>query len=365
MKGYTKEELCCIWLDSFLGLEYKHKIKAIEIIEEVDDGSLLMEKVLSFLLSVVNKEMHATLTASANQNYLNYVLEGLVRSGVNAVTMFSEDYPKSLKEITIPPLVLYCKGNVKILKNKIFGIVGSRKSLPLSIKIAENYSKALADAQFTLVTGIAEGVDGAVLKTAVSENAKVISVIAGGYNHVYPKNNKDLLDKVIECGLAVSEYPPDTVPKPFMFPIRNRIISALAKGVLVVSGAIKSGTLYTAEYAEEFGKDLFAVPYSVGIDSGAGCNDLIKRGAILTDNPKDILDFYGIEKSSNAFDTLSEFEKQIINCLKDGEVHIEKLSASIGRQVFEVTPTLSILEMKGIVARSGNVYGLISNFSEE
>ena len=363
MKGYTKEELCCIWLDSFLGLEYKHKIKAIDIIKDAE-GSSLMQRVLKYLLSVVDKEMHSTLTSSANTKYVEYVLDGLSRANVSALTIFSESYPNSLKEIPHPPIVLYYKGDIALLKSKAFGIVGSRKSLPLSIKIAENYSKELSSVGFTLVTGIAEGVDCAVLKTAVSEKAKAISVIAGGFNHVYPASNKDLLDKVVERGLAISEYPPDTVPKPFMFPVRNRIIAGLSKGVLIVSGAIKSGTLYTAEYSEEYGKDLFAVPYSVGIESGAGCNDLIKRGAILTDNPKDILDFYGIEKRSES-ETFSKLEKQIINCLKDGEVHIEKLSASIGRQVFEVTPTLSILEIKGIVARSGNVYGLISNFSEE
>ena len=154
------------------------------------------------------------------------------------------------------------------------------------------------------------------------------------------------------------------LPKPYFFPIRNRIIAGIAQAVLIVSGGIKSGTLYTAEYAGEYGRDLFAVPYNVGVQSGAGCNELIKRGAILTDNPNDILEFYGLEdKEINV--QLSNAEKEIIKALSEGQMHIEKLSSVLGKRTFEIMPTLSILEIKGIVAKGGNVYELIRNYSEE
>ena len=301
---------------------------------------------------------------SHNEKSLDSLVENLDKKGIKAVTIYSSDYPEYLLNTDCPPFVLYCKGDVALLKSKCFAIVGTRRITNYGRAITEKFTKGLVDAGFTIVSGLSCGVDTIAHQTTLDKGGKTIAVLAGGFKHIYPQTNYNLAKTIEETNLLISEYPPNTKPLAYYFPVRNRIIAGLSKGVLIVSGAIKSGTLYTAEYAEEYGKDLFAVPYSVGIKSGAGCNDLIKRGAILTDNPKDILDFYGIEKRSER-ETFSELEKQIINCLKDGEVHIEKLSASIGRQVFEVTPTLSILEIKGIVARSGNVYGLISNFSEE
>ena len=125
---------------------------------------------------------------------------------------------------------------------------------------------------------------------------KVISVIAGGLSSVYPKIHQNVFNEVIKRGLVITEQTYFESALPFMFPIRNRIIAGLSKGTLVVSASKKSGALYTAEFVMENGRDLFSIPYSIGIKSGEGTNDLIKRGAVLVDNPKDILFYYGIEK---------------------------------------------------------------------
>ena len=247
-----------------------------------------------------------------------------------------------------------------------FSIVGSRKSLPLSIKIAQDYAKELSNAGFTLVTGIAQGVDEVVLKTALEQSGKVISVLAGGMDNIYPVQNVDLVDKIAKQGLIISEYPPETPVLKHHFPIRNRIIAGLGKGTLIVSGAKRSGTQHTANYAEEYGRDLFAIPYSIGIATGEGCNDLIKRGAMLTDTPEDILGYYGISKEEKQEMNFSEEEKQIIKALKDGEQHVDKICQLVGKKIFEVLPTLSILEIKGVVNKNGvNVFGLARNGLEE
>lgn len=361
---YTSSELCYIWLDSFLGLEYKHKRELYNYIDGKSDIKNIIESAREYIVSAVGESVYNTVHSSATGEYLSYVLKGLDDRGVKAVTYVSKDYPKSLLDLPTPPFVLYAKGDTALFNEKAFGIVGSRKSLPLSIKLAENYSKDLLEAGYVLVTGIAEGVDGAVLKTAVDNGGKVISVIAGGFDNVYPKTHQDLLDKVVKNGLAISEYPPQTIPKPFHFPVRNRIIAGLSKGVLIVSGAMKSGTLYTAEYAEEYGKDLFAIPYSAGVSSGAGCNDLIKRGAHLTDTPEDILSFYG-ESKTESIETYTDEEREILRALSDGELHIEKLSGALKKDAFKLTPILSILEIKGMVVKSGNVYGLTRNDLED
>lgn len=364
MRKYTKEELCLIWLDSFDGLEYKHKQVIFDFIkgeEKITDG---LNFAKDYIQNSVGENQFNTMVSSANQNYLNYVLEELDRKGIIAITFISKEYPEILSQIEIKPLILYAKGNIELLNSEIFGIVGSRKSLPLSISLAEEYTKVLSN-NFTLVTGIAEGVDSAVIKSALEQNANVISVTAGGFDNIYPSQNKDLFDKVCEKGLALSEYPPKVSPKPYYFPIRNRIIAGLSKGVLVVSGAKKSGTLYTAEYAGEFGKDLFAIPYSVGIKSGEGCNDLIKNGATLTDTPQDILDFYGIDSTQTKIE-LTDEEKVVLKALSEnGQMHIEKLATVLNKRTFEITSTLSILEIRGLIVKGGNIYGLSRNYSEE
>ena len=361
MKEFTRAEKCLIWLDGFVGLEYKHKR---EFIEEYAQEENLLELAKRYILSRVGEKEYRTVKNSFSEEYIEFLIESYQKKGISLTTCLSEDYPKNLNEINCPPLVIYYKGDLKLLDKHTFAIVGSRKSLPISLNIAERYTEDLVSAGFIPVTGIAEGVDGRVLNKTLEVGGKPVSVIAGGFNNIYPKHHAELVDKVAKNGLVLSEYPPDTVPKPYLFPVRNRIIAGVSKGVLVVSGAMRSGTLYTAEYAVDFGKDLFAVPYSIGVPSGAGCNDLIKKGAILTDSPKDIIDFYGLTVQKPIVN-LSADEKTVISLLKDGGLHIEKICALLKKQVFEITPLLSVLEIKGLVIKSGNVYALTRNDLEE
>lgn len=366
MKSYNANELCLIWLDSFLRLEYKHKKYLYETLNGKSGIKNLIEQNKDYVVSHIGLEEFNTLLCACRQEYLDSVLDGLKRRSVVAITIDSKDYPKELLNTEIPPLVLYCKGNISLLNSKCFSIVGSRKSLPLSVKLSKAYAKELLNAGFTLVTGIAQGVDSAVLQTAIDLNKPAISVLAGGFDNVYPKSNEGLIDLLIKNGLVITEYPPETITQKYFYPIRNRIIAGLSKGVLVTSGALKSGTLHTANFALEYGKDLFSIPYSVGIESGAGCNDLIKRGAILTDTPKDVLDFYGIENKESLKIELSEIEKQIVSLLKEQESTVDKLCNLLNKKVFEVAPYLSMLEIKGVIIKNGiNSYSLCQNFMEE
>jgi DNA processing protein len=359
---YSNAELCLIWLDSFVGLEYKHKLELYKKISGASGIKSLLENSKDYILSAIGEKEYTTLLSSAKAEYLNFILSGLEERKIKVLTIDSVGYPDKLKEVDCPPLVLYLKGDERLLdQERLFAIVGSRKSLPLAVSLAKDYTKQLSDAGFIPVTGIAEGVDSAVLTAALENGKKAISVIGGGFDNIYPASNVNLVDSVIENGgLIVAEYPPQTVPKPFHFPIRNRIIAALGEGVLIVSGGVKSGTQYTAEYAVSMSKEVFAIPYSVGVSSGAGCNELIKKGAVLTDSPKDILSYYGIEKESVTVD-LSDEERDILRVLSDGEMHVEKLAQSLSRPTFALASTLSILEIKGMVIRSGNVYGVCRN----
>ncbi len=368
MAKYSNSELCLIWLDSFLGLEYKHKKELYKLINGKEGIKELLSRGKDYIVNCVGDSEYTNIVGSANPEYLSFILDGLETRGITAVTINSPDYPKLLSETPFSPLVLYAKGDISLLNSKCFGIVGSRKSLPISIKIAEDFSKNLAEAGFTLVTGIAQGIDETVIKSALAVNAKVISVLGGGMDNIYPSSNKDLVNKVCEDGLVITEYPPEIASVAYHFPIRNRIIAGLSCGVLIVSGATKSGTQYTANYAIEYGRDLFAIPYGVGVPSGAGCNDLIKRGALLCDCPQDILEFYGLDKKQEQQNKLafSADELEIIKALADGEQHIQKICQLINKPIFEVLPVLSELEIKGIVNKNGvNVYGLVRSVLEE
>ncbi len=365
-KSYTNSELCLVWLDSFLGLEYKHKKELYKLINGKDGIKEVLESGKEYLIANLGENKYASLLSSANASYLNFIIKGLSDREIKAVTLVSEEYPKTLAETPFAPLVLYAKGNIELLNTNCFAVVGSRKSLPVAINTAKDISKSLCASGLTLVTGIAQGVDQAVLESALENGGKAISVLGGGFDNIYPATNAELVERLTESNLVISEYPPEITALPHHFPIRNRIIAGLSKGALIVSGATKSGTQYTANYAVEYGRDLFAVPYNVGVPSGAGCNELIKRGAMLCDCAEDILDFYGLEKSQKQSPKLSELELEIVNALKDGESHIQSLSQKLGKQVFEITPIISILEIKGIVNKNGiNVYGLTANAMEE
>ncbi len=359
---YDEKELLIIWLDSFKDIEYKHKRELFDLLVDKTDLKRNIEINRREISAAIGETGYNALVSSANKDYLKDTVDKLAAAGEKAITLCSEYYPELLKAISDPPLALYARGNIELLKTRIFGIVGSRKSLPFSLSIAKDFASTLSDNGFTLVTGTAEGVDAEVLKTALNGGA-IISVAAGGLDNIYPSANAALIEKIAKNGLVISEQREDVKPMPYMFPVRNRIIAGLSRGVLVVSGRLKSGTMYTAEYCVEYGRDLFAVPYSVGIESGAGSNELIKRGATLADCPQDILLFYGIDAEKKHEETaFSDTEREIISTLKDGALHIEKIAEKSGKQIYEITSALTVLEIKGVVCKNGiNTYGLIRN----
>lgn len=357
---YGEKELLTIWLDSFHEIEYRHKCALKSLLIGKSDLKRTIENNRAEISKAIGEAGYNALYSSANPDYLKDTLSKLSAAGETAITIESELYPERLKEIPDAPLALYAKGNTELLKDEIFGVVGSRKSIPLSLSIAKDFSLELIRGGFTLATGTAEGVDSEVLKAGLN-SGKIIAVSASGLNNIYPQENASLIDKIAEKGLVISEQREDVKAMPYMFPVRNRIIAGLSVGSLIVSGRIKSGTMYTAGYTLDYGRDLFAVPYSVGIESGAGTNELIKRGANLADSPKDILSYYGIESETEETD-LSDTEREIVSALKDSPLHIEKIAEKTQKQVYEITSALTVLEIKGVVYKNGtNTYGLVRN----
>ncbi|MBQ6727868.1 MAG: DNA-processing protein DprA [Clostridia bacterium] len=358
---YDEKELLIIWLDSFKEIEYKHKRALYDMLVGKTDLKRNIELNEKFVKGALGDAGYNLLINSANQEYLKETVARLNAYSETAITLASDNYPEKLKETPEPPLSLYARGNTELLNGEIFGIVGSRKSLPLSLSIAKDFATELVNSGFILATGTAEGVDAEVIKAALN-SGRIIAVSAGGLDNVYPAMNAGLIEEVAKRGLVISEHREDVKPLPYFFPVRNRIIAGLSTGVLVVSGKMQSGTMHTAEYCVDYGRDLFAVPYSIGIESGTGANALIKRGAYLADSPKDILSFYGVETEKQEETIFSDTEREIVSSLKDGALHIEKIAERTGKNVYELTSAITMLEIKGVVCKNGiNTYGLIRN----
>lgn len=204
-----------------------------------------------------------------------------------------ENYPKALLNISNPPENLFVLGNEKILDNFGIAIVGSRKCTKYGEEIAKSLAYNLSKHNVNVISGMAKGIDSAAHIGTIMGKGKTIAVLGSGFKHIYPKENMELLKDIINSGGAViTEYEEDTLPKPENFPKRNRIISALSQGVVVVEAGKRSGSLITAEIALEEGKEVFAVPGNIISKTSKGTNELIKDGAKLVENVRDILEEY-------------------------------------------------------------------------
>lgn len=344
---YTPEEKALIWLDSFSFLDYAKKSAIAALVKPRTpfDFSLCRKKIIS----VAGEEARA---AAEDLGRLDKLLASYRKRGISCVTYHSKLYPENLKQTDEAPLVLYCKGNTKLLKNwRMLAIVGSRRTPPGILKLTENFAKNLSDI-FTVVTGIADGGDTAAIRGAL-ESGNIISVQACGFDFVYPECNRALLAEVMKRGLAVTEYPPFVSPQKYYFPVRNRIIAGLAEGVLVVSGGLRSGTRHTARYAFNYGREVFAFPYSIGVSEGEGCNDIIKKGGNLVENLVDITAPFGINLTEKEEVSLTAAEEEVLNLLRGGEKHITELAVSLGKKTYELQPLLMMLEMKNRIADCG------------
>lgn len=366
MIKYTKEELSLIWLDSFSFLDYRRKLELYKLIRSATEIKRVIENNREYVCASVGEKEYLTLLVSCNGEYLNNVLLELEKRKILAVTLESESYPKLLMQTNFPPLVLYTIGDVKLLNGDCFSIVGSRKSLPLSVNFCKSITKDLVACNQVLVTGIAQGIDVSVVSTALDNNGKVIVVLPSGIDNVYPKPHTQLVEKACEKGLVISEYPPTLTAQKHFYLARNRIIAGLSKGTLIVSSSLKSGTTHTANYALEYGRDLFAVPYSVGIESGAGCNELIKSGAFLVDCSADIINYYSLQSTKTQSVDLTDGEKNIINAIKNEYSTVEKISEYLALPSYQISPILTMLEIKGVIIKNGvNTYAVRREFLEE
>ena len=286
------------------------------------------------------------------------VLRDLEKLGARIVTFSDPVYPAPLREIHDPPMVLYTKGLQIPVKATFVAIVGSRNSTPYGAKTAENLAQGLARRGLGIVSGLARGIDSAAHWGCMEGKGFSVGVLGTGIDRVYPLSNKKLFEAMVEKGAVLTEFPLKTPPEPKHFPIRNRLISGLSRGVIVVEATMKSGSLITASVALEQGREVFAVPGSVHSFKSTGCHFLIKQGAKLVENADDVLDELGLnyayasKKDSYmepALPPLEGKEKEVYELIGDYPVHIDDIVREGNLEPGTASAVLMRMELKGIV----------------
>lgn len=269
-------------------------------------------------------------------------------------------FPKKLKDFAEDVKEIYFDGNMDLMNKICTAVVGSRKATQYGKTVSEAIGKKLGENGVVTVSGLAKGIDTSALRGAMKAGGKVIAVLGNGTERYYPPSNKDLQMEIAEKGLLISEYPPDFEAKPYTFPKRNRIISAVSESVVIVEAGNRSGALITAECAAEQGKNLYAVPGNITSYYSFGTNKLIRENItplILID---DLITDLGIEPYINEkiIADLSADEESVYRIVKErGEISINEIYHRINKNPWEINGIITILEMKGIIFTSlGKVF---------
>lgn len=282
--------------------------------------------------------------------------------GIAIVTERHGSYPRALREVADPPGVLFIRGQIEPRDALAVAIVGTRHATHYGIAQAERLADGLARAGLTVVSGLARGIDAAAHRACLAAGGRTLAVLASGVMNIYPPEHDALADQVAGGGAVLSEAPPLAEPLAGMFPQRNRIISGLSLGVLVIEAGQRSGALITARHAMEQGRDVFALPGRVDNRMAEGCHRLIRDGAMLVQSVDDILEGLGhlVEAAPRADGQmthhpaevlLNEVEQRILAAFQKEPTSIDQVVATTGLPVSQVLSTLSVLEMRRLVRR--------------
>jgi DNA processing protein len=278
---------------------------------------------------------------------------------IKIITIGDKSYPKILKEIPDPPPVLYVKGEIPE-GERTMGVVGTRKMTGYGREVTEVLVRDLVNAGFTIISGLARGVDSYAHRVTVGNKGETIAVLGGGIDRVYPPENAKLAQEIANgSGAVISEFPLGMQPIPGNFPARNRIISGLSLGLLVTEAGEDSGSLITAGLAAEQGREVFAVPGPIYSKLSRGPSSLIKQGAKLVTNVDDILEELHLESgvSSEKFKEIkaeSKEEEIVLDLMKNGPVHVDEIARSSKLEAAKVGSLLSLMEIKGKIKSLGS-----------
>ncbi len=302
---------------------------------------------------LVKKKVANSIVLGADRKNIDATLKWLEDPANSVITLADSDYSSLLLNIPDPPPLLYLKGKRELLSSPALAIVGSRNATPQGLANAEAFAQAVSNAGVCIISGMALGVDAAAHRGGLRGSATSIAVVGTGLDIVYPARNRELAHELAEKGALVSEFPLGTPAIGSNFPRRNRIISGLSRGCLVVEAALQSGSLITARQALEQGRDVFAVPGSIHSPLSKGCHALIKQGAKLVESAEDILDELGYQtprSTVNNVDAPAGEESLLLRHLGHDISNINTLCNRSGLTAETVSAMLLTLELNGMVA---------------
>lgn len=344
-----------VWLNS-LGIGNSNIEKIIECFYDLKDLWQSSNKEIKNIKNLRN-EVKEKIITNRNSENIEKLFKDIEEQNLNIITIYDENYPLGLRYIPDNPKVLYIKGKDLEDDKLSIAIVGSRKATSYGKWACEKFTKELVDMGVTIVSGLAAGIDTIAHKTALDCGGTTIGVVGNGIDIVYPKRNLSLYKEMEEKGTIISEFPLGTPPLSFNFPLRNRIISGISRGIVVIEAQEKSGSLITAHHALDQGKDVFALPGNINSIFSGGTNKLIKDGAKPLLDIEDIIEeIYELKEKikSNKIDSIdysnySETEIKIIKSLEEGPTHSDTVSYKTGIDISTINSILTILELKGVV----------------
>lgn len=348
------QKLNLIWLDLFDFLTYRKKVSICDECGVLDIRHNL-KSLKDKIINIVSDKDFAKMEALADDESMNLTLKEYEKENIKVLSMYDNEYPSLLKEITNPPLLLYCKGNIQLLNTECIGIAGTRKPSDYGKLETRIFAKKLAESGLTIVSGMCTGVDSIAHNTALEVKGNTIAVLAGGFYHIYPAINKSLFDKIIQNNLVITEYRPSTAIQPFMFPVRNRIIAGLSRGVLLTEAGVSSGSIHTRNYAIEFNREIFAIPGKLTSLESEGCNRTIKEfSTSIVLSPNDILDVLHIDYAKNVNKNnfqLDFSEQTIIKYIKSDKKSFQDLLEHTHLVPNQLNAILISLQMKGLIEK--------------
>ncbi len=365
-KELNSNQITLAWLNSVNGISNRKIEKLLEYfggVNEIWDNFEAERSNLNLLKPEILYNLSKT-----KRGFSEKLDKKLKEQNAFLVTYFDDEYPKKLKNIDGAPYILYYRGNLKTANNTSVAVVGSRKATEYGMWVAEKFTRELSELGVTIISGLAYGIDTIAHKTSIKHNTHTIGVIGCGIDLIYPKKNETLYQKIVDMdGAVITEYPFGMQPMPSNFPDRNRIISGLSDGVLVIEAQEKSGTLITAGHAANQGREIFAVPGNIDSIFSKGTNLLIKDGAKIVTCVDDIIEEIpelkkivdNNRREKNKIIDLNDDESKIINLLILNGATLYEISDNTDMEIGEILSVLTILELKGIVRKvSGERYFL-------
>ena len=307
---------------------------------------------LSSLRPFAKPEVVSEISKGIRDEAVTPALNWLEDCNNHIVKLGDSDYPQALLNISDPPLLLYVKGRLDLLNRNTLAIVGSRSATPQGLGNAEEFAVTLSEAGLCIISGMAHGIDAAAHRGALRGLSSTIAVVGTGLDKVYPAANRELAHSIAAQGVLISEFPLGTPPLAANFPRRNRIISGMSIGCLIVEASLQSGSLITARLAMEQGRDVFAIPGSIHSPQSRGCHALIKQGAKLVEAARDILEELAGQLAAPAPDTpLAEPQNcKLLELLGFDPVSIDGLCMRSGLTVSQLSAMLLTLELEGRIA---------------